>query len=134
LVKTPLLLPPSTNATVDDAAIGTIGSIPPLPLSTATAIAAVDNRHCRCHTVNDDDRQMPAVVDCCQQRQWRSLLMEATVNGGHGGGGLCQRRSSSTKVAMDWRDNNAMALATMASLANGGGGNGGCHRQLCSSG
>jgi hypothetical protein len=32
-----------------------------------------------------------------------------------------------------WRNDDAMALSTMASLADGGGGNGGGCRQLCSS-
>jgi hypothetical protein len=65
VVKTPLLQLPSTaTATVNNATIGAISSIPPPPPSTMTAIAAVDNRHCRCHTVNDDNCQKP-VVDVC---------------------------------------------------------------------
>jgi hypothetical protein len=57
VVKMPLPPPPSTTATVDNAAIGTIVSIPPSPLpSTMTAIPAVDNHHHRCHTVNDNIR------------------------------------------------------------------------------
>ncbi len=35
---------------------------------------------------------------------------------------------------MGWRDDDAMALSTIASLANGGDGDGGGRRQLCSSG
>ncbi len=35
---------------------------------------------------------------------------------------------------MGWRNNGAMTLLTMASLANGGGSNGGGLCQLCSSG
>jgi hypothetical protein len=53
----PSLLPPSTAATVDDAAICAVGSTLPLPPSTTNAIAAVNDRHCRCHTVNNNDRQ-----------------------------------------------------------------------------
>ncbi len=50
--------------TVDNAAIGTVGSIPlPLPLTTTT-IAAVNNHHCRFDTVNKDKCQKPAVVVC----------------------------------------------------------------------
>jgi hypothetical protein len=63
-VKTPSLQPPSTAAKVNDAAIGNVGSIPPPLLSTTTAITAVDDRHRRCHTVDNDDRQKPAVVVC----------------------------------------------------------------------
>jgi hypothetical protein len=44
-VKTPLLPPLSTAATVDNAAIGAVGSIPP---SKTNAIAAIDNCHHRC--------------------------------------------------------------------------------------
>ncbi len=40
----PSLPPPSTAATIGNAAIGTIGSIPLQPPSTMTAIAAVDDR------------------------------------------------------------------------------------------
>jgi hypothetical protein len=64
LVKTPSLPLPSTTATVDNTTIGTVSSIPPPPPSTTTTIAAVNNRHCRCHTVNVDNRQKPAVVVC----------------------------------------------------------------------
>jgi hypothetical protein len=62
VVKTPPSLPPSTAATVDNAAIGAVGSIPPPLLLTMTDIATVDDCHCRCHTVNDDDHQKPAVM------------------------------------------------------------------------
>ncbi len=65
LVKTPLLPPPLTAATVEDVAIGAVGSIPPPPLSTMITIAAVDDRHCRFHTVDNNDHQKPAVVFCC---------------------------------------------------------------------
>ena len=58
--------------------------------------------------------------------------MEATVNGIHGGGGLCQWQLSLTKAAVGWRDDDAMALAAMACLADGGGNNGGCRGQLFS--
>jgi hypothetical protein len=60
----PLLPPPSTAATVDNAAISTVSSIPPLPPLTTTAIATVNNRHCHCHTVNNKDHQKPAVIVC----------------------------------------------------------------------
>ncbi len=35
---------------------------------------------------------------------------------------------------MGWRDDDTMASAAMASLANGGGGNGGRCNQMCSGG
>jgi hypothetical protein len=117
--------PPSATAKVSDAAIGAVGSIPPLPPSTMTAIAAVNDRHRRCHTVDNDDRQKPAVVVRRQRRQWRSSSTEAVVEGGRGNDGLRRRWSPSTKAAVGWRDDDAMALATMASLADGGGGDGG---------
>jgi hypothetical protein len=64
--------------------------------------------------------------------QRRSLWSEAAVDGDRGNGGLCLRRSLSTEAALGWRDNDAKALSTMASLADDGGGNcGGCC-QLCS--
>jgi hypothetical protein len=56
------LPPPSTTATVDAAAIGAVGSIPPLPLLTMTAIVAVNDCHRHCYTVHDDNRQKPVVV------------------------------------------------------------------------
>ncbi len=64
LVKTPLSPPPSTAATVNNAAIGTVGSIPPLPPLTTAAIAAIDDRHRRCHIVNNNNGQKPAVIVC----------------------------------------------------------------------
>jgi hypothetical protein len=64
LVKTPSLPPPSATTTVDDTPIGAVGSIPPLPPSTTNAIAAIDNRHRRFHTVNNNDCQKPAVIVC----------------------------------------------------------------------
>jgi hypothetical protein len=60
--------------------------------------------------------------------------MEAAVDGNRGNGGLRQWRSSTTEAALGWRDNDATALSTMASLANGGSGDGGDCCQLCSSG
>jgi hypothetical protein len=80
VVKTPLSPPPSTAATVNDATINALGSIPlPLP-SMMTTIAAVNDHHHRCHTVNDDDCQKSAVIFCHQGQQWRSLLTEAVVD------------------------------------------------------
>ena len=35
---------------------------PLLPPSTTTAIAAINDHHCRCRTFNDNNRQKPAVV------------------------------------------------------------------------
>ncbi len=64
VVKIPLLLLPSNAATVDDIAIGAVGSISPPPPLMMTAIPAVDDHHCRCHTVNIDHRQKPVVVVC----------------------------------------------------------------------
>jgi hypothetical protein len=85
----PSLLPPSNAATINNAAIDAIGSIPlPPPLST-TAIATINNCHCCCHTVNNDNRQKPAVVVCHQCWQWQSLLMEVVVDGSSGNVGLC---------------------------------------------
>jgi hypothetical protein len=69
VVKTPLLPPPSIIATAKDATIGAVGSIPPPLPSTTTAIAAINDSHCRCHTVNDNDRKKPAVIVSCQWRQ-----------------------------------------------------------------
>jgi hypothetical protein len=130
----PLSPLPSTATTVNDATIGTVGSILPPPPSTTTAIAAIDDPHRHCHTVDNDNRQKPEVVDRHQWRQWRSLLMEAAVNGSHGNGVHCSWRSLSTEAAVGWRDNDAMALAIMASLTDGGSGDGGCHSELCSGG
>jgi hypothetical protein len=79
---------PSTTATVNNATIGTVGSIPPpLPLTT-TVIAAANDRHRRCHTVNNNNHQKPVVVVCHQRRQRLSLFMEVVVDGGRGNGGL----------------------------------------------
>jgi hypothetical protein len=103
-------------------------------LPTTTTIAAINDCHCRCHTVDNDNCQKPEVIVCCRRRQWRSLSTEAAVNGGRSNEGLCRRRSSLTDVAVGWRDDDAMALVTMVSLANGGGGDGGRHCQLCSGG
>jgi hypothetical protein len=89
VVKTPLLPLPSTAATIYNAAINAVGSIPLPPPLTTTAITAVDNPHCRCHTVNNNDRQKPADVVCHQRQQWQLLLMEAAVHGGCSDGGLC---------------------------------------------
>jgi hypothetical protein len=63
VVKTPLLPLPSTATSIDDATIGTAGSIPLLLPSMTTAIAAVYDHHCRCHTVDDDNRPL-FVIDC----------------------------------------------------------------------
>ncbi len=58
--------------------------------------------------------------------------MDAVVDGGHGNGGLCQQWLLSMEAAVGWRDDDAIASAAMASLADGGGSNGSCHCQLCS--
>jgi hypothetical protein len=134
LEQMPSLRQPSIAATVIDATIGAVGSIPPLLPLTTTAINAIDDHHCRCHTVEDNDCQKPVVVVPPQQWQWWSLLMEAAVDGSHGNGGLWWWRSSSTEAAVGWREDDAMASAMMASLANGGGVDGGCCLQLCSGG
>jgi hypothetical protein len=129
----PSLLPPSTATTANDTTTGAVKSIPwALPLTT-TPIAAVNDHPHHCHTVDDDDRQKPAVFVCCQWQQSRSSSMEAAVNDDPGNGGLHQWWSLLTEAMVGWRDNDAMALSTMACSANGGGGNGGGHRQLCSS-
>ncbi len=47
MVKKPLLPLPSTATIVNDATISAVGSIPPLPLSTMTAIATVDKGRVR---------------------------------------------------------------------------------------
>ncbi len=57
------------RANVNDAAIGAVSSITPSLLSTMTSIAATNDHHCRCHTVNNNNRQKPAVLVCC--RQWQ---------------------------------------------------------------
>jgi hypothetical protein len=51
--------------------------------------------------------------------------MDVAVDGVHGNGGLRQWWSSSTEAAVGWRGDDAMASLAMASLADGGGGNGG---------
>jgi hypothetical protein len=108
VVKTPSLLLPSTATTVEDAAINAIGSISLQPPMTTTTIAAINDPHCRCHIVNDDNHQKPAVVVCCQWRQWRSLLMEVVVDGDHGNGGLFdggrrqQRRRWDGRMMTQW--------------------------------
>jgi hypothetical protein len=102
VVKTPLLLPPSTTATVDNAAIGAVSSIPLSPPSTTTAIIAVNDHHCRCYTVNDNDRQKPMVVVSCQRQQRQSLLTEAAVDGNHGKSGLQRRQLLSMEAVVGW--------------------------------
>jgi hypothetical protein len=88
-VKTPSLPPPSTAAKVDDTAIGPVSSIPPPPPSTMTTITALNDCHLRCHTVNNNNRQKPVVIGCCQRWQWQSSSTEVADDGGHGDGGLC---------------------------------------------
>ncbi len=51
--------------------------------------------------------------------------MEVAVDGNRGNGGLCRRLSSWTEAAVGWTDDDAMALLTIASLADGGIGDGG---------
>ncbi len=103
-----------------------------LPPSTMTAIAAANDHHCRCHTV-DDACQKPLVILCCWQQQRRSLSREVAVNGNRGNGGLYRQRSLSMEATVGWRDNDAIASSTMVSLADGGGSNGGGCWQLCRS-
>jgi hypothetical protein len=57
--------------------------------------------------------------------------MEAAVNDRCGNVGLCQWRSLSTEAAVGCREDDEIAFAVMASLANGGGINGSHHSQLC---
>ncbi len=99
-----------------------------------TAIATVDDHHCLFHTVDENDGQKPAVVVHHQWQQWRSSSMEAAADGGRSDDGLRQQQSLSMEGVVGWRDNDAIALATMASLADGGGGNGGRCCQLCNGG
>ncbi len=113
MVKIPSLQPSSTATTVDDAVISAVGSIPPLPPLTMTAITTVNNRYCCCNKVNNVDHQKPVVIVCCQLRQWRSSLAEAVVDGGCGNGGLCLRQLLSTEAVVEWRNNDATALVTM---------------------
>jgi hypothetical protein len=75
-----------------------------------TDIAAVNDCHCCCHTVDNDNCQKPAVVVCHQWRQWQSLSMEAAVDGSRGNDGFCQRWLLLIKAAVGKRDNHAMAL------------------------
>jgi hypothetical protein len=89
------LLPINRPPTVKDAAIGAINLIPPPPPSMMTAIAAVVEHHRRCHSVDGDDRQKPSVVVCRRWWDWRSLSMEAAVDGVRGNGGLCRWQLSS---------------------------------------
>jgi hypothetical protein len=91
----PLLPPPTTAATVDNAAIGAIGSIPPWPPSRMTAIAAVDDPRCHIHTGNNNDHHslltgaMAVIIDgsgsLWQPWQLWSLLTVVVVNRGSGG-------------------------------------------------
>jgi hypothetical protein len=83
----PLLLPPSTTASVYDAAIGAVGSIPPPLLLSTTTIAAVNNRHCRCHTVDNNNCQKPAVMFVIKdsngghhQRKWQLMVAMAMAD------------------------------------------------------
>jgi hypothetical protein len=100
VVKTPSSLLPSTAATpINNTTISAIGSIPLPLLSTMTAIAAIDDLYCQCHTVNNKECQKPAVFVCHQWRQWQSLLMEAAVDGSHGDGDLCRQWSLLMEVA-----------------------------------
>jgi hypothetical protein len=52
VVKTPSTPPPSTAATVNKAAISTIGFISPLQPLTTTAITPVDDYHCHYHSTS----------------------------------------------------------------------------------
>jgi hypothetical protein len=71
-------------AAINHAVIGAVDSIPlPPPLKTAP-ITTVNDHHCRCHTVNDDDRQKPAVIVRHQRQQWRSAATQSMVNGSGG--------------------------------------------------
>ncbi len=94
VVKTPLSPLPSTAATVDDAAIGTVGSIPLPPPSIMTAIAAVNNCHFCCHTDDNNDCQKPAVMFVIDGGNGGHCQWKAVVDGGRGDGGLCQHKTS----------------------------------------
>jgi hypothetical protein len=104
----PLLPPPSTTAKVDKAAISAVGSIPLPPLATTTAIAAVGDHHCRCHTVDNNNRQKPAVMFVIDSgngshRQWKRRLMAAAamvifVDSSHCG----RRRQWDGGMMMQW--------------------------------
>jgi hypothetical protein len=126
----PSLLSPSTATTVNDAAIEAAVSTQPLPPLTTTAIATVDDHHHHCYTVDNNKRQKPAVVVHCWWRQRQLSSTEAVVDGNHGNGGFCWLQLSSAEATVGWRDDDAMAFLTMASLADGGGGNGGHRHQL----
>jgi hypothetical protein len=78
----PSLLLPSTTTTINDTTINAISSIPPLLLpSTLTTIAAVNDRHCHCRTVNN-------------QWWWQSLLTAtAMARGDVGKGGRVHMRA-----------------------------------------
>jgi hypothetical protein len=89
VVKTPLLPPPSTGATVNDAAIGAISSIPRLLPSTTTPITTINDHHRGCHTVDNNNHQKPVVVVHCRWQQWWPYLTEAAVGGNRSNGGLC---------------------------------------------
>jgi hypothetical protein len=116
------LLPPSTTASVYDAAIGAAGSIPPLLLMTTTAIAAVNNRHRRCHTVDNKNCQKPEVMFVIKDsngghRQRKRQLMAATamadfVNSGH----RQQRRwwDGGTMTKWNWQQRHLWPMVAVA--------------------
>ena len=54
---------------------------PLLPLSTTTAIAAVNNHHQFFRTVEDKNHQNPLDIVSHQGRQWQSLSSAAAVDG-----------------------------------------------------
>jgi hypothetical protein len=62
---------------------GAVGSIPPLPPLTTTAIAAVNDRHCRCYTVNDTTTRS----------QWSLFVVDG------GNGSYCQQKRRSMAAA-----------------------------------
>jgi hypothetical protein len=68
-----------------------------------TNTTANNDCYCRCHTVNNNDRQKPVAIGCRQRQQWQSLLMEAGVDGGRGNGGIHQWGLSLTEAVMGWR-------------------------------
>jgi hypothetical protein len=61
-------------------------------------------------------------------------MTEAAVIGSSSNGGLCRRWSPLMEEAVGLRDDDAMTLATIASLADGGVSDGGRRCQLCSAG
>jgi hypothetical protein len=89
VVETPLLPPPSSAATANDAVIGAIGLIPMPPPSRTTAIATANDHHHRFHSVGNYNHQKPAIVVHCQWLQLWSLSEEAVVDGSHGNGDFC---------------------------------------------